>query len=180
MRSLWLGVLMTTLAYGQVPEPRLVEGKTLATIPGPLANRERLPDLAPRFGSPDMDLQIRAMARRGGRVPAVQVPEGTVAISHKVTPQAGWQAYRVEVAPGEKIHARLRGDHEAWFVVRCVNGMGQLEQGMLQNLIKRGNPEATYTNPRKGTSVVYFVVDTSEVLGAYENYTLTFTRINQS
>ena len=116
------------------------------------------------------------MARRGNFVRCVAVPPGEVAIAHRVTYPAGWQAYQVEVPPGEKIKARLRGDHEGWFVVRCVTRMGQLAPGMLRNLIPTGNPEGFYENVGKAPATVYFVVDTTEVTGGDEPYTVTFTR----
>jgi hypothetical protein len=106
----------------------------------------------------------------------VDLPAGDVAVTHTVVLPAGWRAYRFEAAPGEKVHARLRGVHEAWFVVRCVARFGQLKPGMLQNRIHTGNPEASYVNQGKAPSEAYFVVDTSEVLRGDEPYTLTVTR----
>lgn len=43
---------------------------------------------------------------------------------------------------------------------------------MLQNLIPTGNPEASYTNPKKVTNTIFFVVDTSELGAEAEPYTL--------
>jgi hypothetical protein len=176
MRAWVLGIVLSGAGFAQTAAPLPVDGKDLKVVPGPIAGTEHLRDLAPRMGDNGMDLQMRRGARRTGTVPAVAVPPGDVAITHQVTFPAGWQAYQVEAAPGEKIKARLRGDHAGWFVVRCVTHMGQLEKGMLQNLIHTGNPEASYINPRATVSTVYFVVDTTEMITGNEPYTVTFTR----
>ena len=176
MKVLYFGLLLPALVFAQTPELVKVEGKDLPQVPGPLVNHERLRDLVSPIGNTGMDLAIRRASRRNGTVPARAVPPGNVVVSHKVEYPAGWFAFRVEVAPGEKIKARLHGDHEAWFVVRCVTRMGQLEKGMLQNLIQRGKPEATYTSYKKEPTMVYFVVDTKEIVAGSEPYTLTITR----
>ncbi len=177
MKSFILVSVISSLVYAQAPAPAKVLGKDLPSVPGPVATRENLPDLVGPIGNSGMELGIRRSARRGGFVPALAVPAGDTEIAHMVNSQAGWQAYRVEVAPGEKVHARLRGDHEAWFVVRCVNRMGLIERGMLQNRIHTGNPEASYINPKQEAVTVFFVVDTSETSALGEAYTLTILHL---
>jgi len=173
----WMTLLLVPgLLLAQAPEPRKVEGKDLKAVPGPMTGTPRLADPVGRLGNSRMELEIRRSARNTGYVPAVVLPEGDLAIDHKVVQPAGWQAYQVDVAPGERLHARLKGIHEAWFLVRCVNRQGQVEEGMLQNLIATGNPEASYKNPGKTMKTVYLVVDTSE-LQADEHYTLTVRRV---
>ncbi len=175
MRAWVMGILVAGLALAETPAVEVL-GSALKVVPGPIPS-ERLRDLAGGPGNSAIDVRIRRSARRTGFLPAVEVPKGeAIAITHEVSGPAGWQAYRVETAPGEKVHARLRSEHEAWYVVKCVNRNGQLEQGMLQNLIRTGNPEATYQNPGKQAATVYFVVDTTEILGGRESYVLTFTR----
>jgi len=175
MRAWVMGFLVTGLALAQTPAIEVL-GKVLPVVPGPTPS-ERLRDMAGGPGNSGIELRIRRSARRTGFLPAVEVPKGeAIAITHEVSGPAGWQAYRVETAPGEKVHARLRSDHEAWYVVKCVNRNGQLEKGMLQNLIRTGNPEATYQNPGKQATTVYFVVDTTEILAGREPYVVTFTR----
>jgi hypothetical protein len=176
MKALLMFGMIASLAFAQAPEMVKTQGKDLPRVPGPLVNAERLKDLATPFGSSSIDLTIRRASRNTGSVPAVAVPPGNVEVSHQVDYPAGWFAFRVEVAPGEKVKARLRSDHEAWFVVRCLNKMGMLEKGMLQNLIHRGNPEASYTNFKKVPTMVYFVADTKEIVLGNEPYTITFTR----
>ena len=60
-------------------------------------------------------------------------------------------------------------------MVRTVNKWGALEAGMLQNVIKTGNPEARYTNPTQEAKSIYFVVDTTELNILGEEYSLEVT-----
>ena len=154
----------------------VLEGKALPQVPGPLTGTQPLLDRSFNPGDSRIDLAMRAAARRGGATPGVQVPAGDVAIRHGVALPAGWMAYRVEAAPGERIQARLRTTHEGWFKVSVVNKFGEMEEGMLHNLIPTGNPEASYQNPRKDTATVYFVVDTTTQLNGSEPYLLLITR----
>jgi len=176
VRAFFIGCLVSGLVFAQAPEIVKVEGKDLRKVPGPLAQTERLRDPVMAMGESRMGLEIRRSARSGGTVPTVAAPAGNSAIAHKVTYPAGWQAFAVEAAPGETLKARLTGDHQAWFLVRCVTRQGHLEKGMLQNLIATGNPEASYTNHKPKATTVYFVVDTTDTAGSTEPYTLTITR----
>jgi hypothetical protein len=153
-----------------------VAGKDLPKVPGPMTGTSALRDLSNLPGDSRMDLAIRRSARRTPTVPAVAVPAGDLAIRHAVPFAAGWMAYKVEAAPGERIQARLAGVHEGWFKVRVVNRFGDLGEGMLQNLIQTGNPEASYQNPGKAAVTVFFVVDTTVKLSGDEPYTLSFRR----
>lgn len=153
-----------------------VEGKDLPSVPGPLTGSPYLKDPLAAVTATPMELQMRGIARRVGYVPAVAVPGGDVVVTHAVDPMAGWMAFRVEAAPGETLKARLRGDHEGWYLMRCVNKWGQIEQGMLPNLIPTGNPEASYTNPRGEAYTVFFVVDTTMIPLPNEKFEVTFLR----
>ena len=179
MRALILGCMFPALVLAQAPapEPVQVDGKDLPKVAGPLVSRMRLPDLVGRIGNSDIDLGIRRSSRRMGSIPAVAVPAGDVAVSHEVMQPAGWYAYQVEAAPGETVKARVRADHNAWFVVRCVDRNGLLAKGMLQNLHPTGNPEASFINYEKEKVRVFFIVDTTEVFSASEPYVLTFLRV---
>lgn len=150
-----------------------VEGRTLASVPGPMVRR--LADPARGLGPEGLEGQIRRSARRTPSIPAVAVPSLPLAVSDRIADPAGWRAYRVEVPGNATVHARLTGDHEAWFQVRTVNKWGDLETGMLQNLIPTGNPEATFRNPKAEPVTLYFVVDTTEMGMQGEAFKLTFT-----
>jgi len=166
-------LLMLPLA-AQTPAP--VDGQTLPKVPGPIVTGSALKDMAGDPGDSRMDRQMRRTARRTGPLPCVVVPIGEVAIAHGVALPAGWMAYQVEAGPLETVKAALQGDHPAWFRVKVVNKFGQLEKGMLQNLIPRGEPQASYINPKAAPAKVFFVVDTTLILNSAEPYTLTFTR----
>lgn len=169
-----LFVLAVSLLPAQAPQ---VAGKDLKTVPGPFVDRYcRAPgyhDPAAGPGNDNLQMQIRESARNSPAIPAVALPEGPVSVSDRVGSVAGWKAYRLEVAPGIKVHARIHSAHDAWFKVRTVNRLGNLEEGMLQNLIGTGNPEASYTNPKKEANTIFFVVDTTDPDAVSETYTLT-------
>lgn len=171
MRTLALLLLCALISQVQaIPE---VEGRTLPSVPGPMT--DRYPDPSRGIGFNDIEAQMRHQSRRTASIPAVAIPKAPIAVKDRISDPAGWLAYRVEVPPNGRVHARLTGVHEAWFLVRTVNRWGHLEQGMLQNRIPTGNPEASYINPKAEARTVYFVVDTTErnILG--EEFKLTIT-----
>ncbi len=177
MRALPILTSLLVVVPMAAAQPRAeLSGKDLKAVPGPLVDRycgaPGYHDPAEGPGNSPIQMQMRAAARRGPSIPALALPNGPVAVSDTVGSIAGWKAYRVEVPSGTKVHARIHSAHDGWFLVRTVNRMGNLEQGMLQNLIPTGNPEASYTNPKKETNTIYFVVDTSELSTETEPYTL--------
>ncbi|HET8901060.1 MAG TPA: hypothetical protein VFM84_03890 [Holophagaceae bacterium] len=171
-----LCLLICPVMAAQGAAPKEVAGKDLAAVPGPFVDRYcgvpgyHDPTAGP--GNSPIQMQIRESARRGPSIPAVALPEGPVAVADTIGSPAGWKAYRVDVPPGAKVHARVHGPHQGWFLVRTVNRMGTLEKGMLQNLMLTGNPEASYTNPKTETNTIFFVVDTTEPDVNGEPYTL--------
>lgn len=176
MRTALSFFLAPLLAAQQAAAPKPIAGKDLPAVPGPFVERycstPGYHDPAADPSNPPVQMEIRTSARRGPSIPARALPAGPVAVSDIVGSAAGWKAYRVEVPAGARVHARIHSAHDGWFLVRTVNRMGALEEGMLQNLIGTGNPEATYTNPRKETHTIFFVVDTSELGAESEPYTL--------
>ena len=172
----WGPALWATAALlGQTPVLPM-DGAFLRKIPGPIAESRQFQDQALGPEVSRMEASIRRSARRGVTLPGVRVPPGDVAITHAVAQPAGWMAYQVEAEPGGTVKARLRGEHEAWFRMFVVNKFGQLEKGMLQNMAKRGNPEASYINPGAQAATVYFVVDTTTPFNGDEPYVISFTR----
>lgn len=172
-----LSLLMTPLLAAQTASaPKPVEGKDLPSVPGPFVERycgvPGYRDPAEGPGQSRLQMEIRASARQGPSIPARALPPGPVAVSDIVGSAAGWKAYRVEVPAGAGVHARIHSAHDGWFLVRTVNRMGALEAGMLQNLIGTGNPEASYTNPKREPNTIFFVVDTSETSAVSEPFTL--------
>jgi hypothetical protein len=168
-----IAVLFALPLFAQAPVA--VAGKDLPKVAGPLAGSRAMGDRSREFGDSLMDRQIRSAGRRSP-LPCVAVPAGDVTIEHAVSQPAGWMTYRVETAPWETVKARLRGGHEAWFAMKVVNKWGELEEGMLQNRIHTGNPEASFLNRTQLARTVFFVVDTTTIFNGAEPYTLTFTR----
>lgn len=170
-----LPFLAASLLFAQTPPPS-VAGKDLKPVPGPFVDRfcaaPGYHDPAAGPGNSPIQMQMRESARRGPSIPALALPDGPVSVADTIGSVAGWKAYRIEVPPGAKVHARIHAAHEAWFTVRAVNRLGALEQGMLQNLMLTGNPEASYTNPKGEANTIFFVVDTTEADVNSEPYAL--------
>ncbi len=166
-------LLFTCSLLAQTPEIPQVEGKTLPAVPGPMT--DRMPDPARGLRFNGIEAQMRHQSRRTASIPAVAVPSTPLAVHDRIGDPAGWRAYRVEVPPRGRLHARLTGVHEAWFLVKVVNRWGHLEEGMLQNRIPTGNPEASYANPKAEKATVFVVVDTTEQNMLGEEFNLTFT-----
>lgn len=169
---------LLVLAPAQVAAPPQdlpeVDAKTLPGVPGPLV--PHYPDPSRGVGSSGLDTALRARARRGVNIPAVALPPGSTRVRDAIPDISGWRAYRIEVPAGGGFKARLHGPHEAWFVVKVLNRWGTLEEGMLQNRIPTGNPEASYRNPKAAPNTVYIVVDTTETHIQGETFTLDVTR----
>lgn len=161
------------LLLSALQSPPVFEGGKLEKVPGPIVPVEPDPALGPGMSSTER--AMRAHARRGGALPAVAVPALPCVIDDRVEFASGWKAYRVEAPAGATVKARLRGDHEGWFVVKTMNRWGTLEKGMLQNRISTGNPEASFINPKRKAATFYFVVDTTETSADREPYRLELT-----
>ncbi|HJV49586.1 MAG TPA: hypothetical protein VJ549_09960 [Geothrix sp.] len=106
----------------------------------------------------DITAEVQAMARRGF-VAVNPIGDDIDEFTDVSEFPAGWKAYGFSVPPGEKIHIRLHHPAEGWFRLVMFNKWGELEKGMLQNLIPTGNPEVSYTNSRKEPRSVYVIVD---------------------
>ncbi|OQA37838.1 MAG: hypothetical protein BWY56_00591 [Acidobacteria bacterium ADurb.Bin340] len=177
MLPLTVGLMFLSLST-QAPEPALpvVLGKDLAQVPGPQRPDPRLlaPDVP--MGCSPLEAYGRRAARRAATLPCLAVPRWPAEIQDQAVATAGWKAYRVEVGPRERLHARLRALHEAWFVVKVVNRWGQLEEGMLRSTLATGNPETTYENPKDQPATIFLVVDTTETGADQEPYRLQINR----
>ena len=167
-------LLAPTQTAAPAQELPVVDAKSLPGVPGPLV--PHYPDPSRGAGSTGMDAVLRARARRGVNIPAAALPPGSLRVKDRIPDTSGWRAYRIEVPAGGGFKVRLHGPHEAWFVVKVLNRWGTLEEGMLQNRIPTGNPEASYRNPKGAPNTVYIVVDTTENHATGEEYTLTVTR----
>jgi len=116
------------------------------------------------------------MARRGF-IRVIPVDGEVTELTGYAEFPAGWIAYGFVVAPKGKLHVRLHHSNEGWFRLAMMNKWGQLEEGMLQNLIPTGNPEVTFNNPTDQVKAVYVLVDDPGLMSTKENpFTLKIER----
>lgn len=100
------------------------------------------------------------MVARKGFLPVTPVPDELKELIWVAEFPAGWRAYGIVMPPSGKLQVRPHHPNAALFRVNMSNNWGTLEEGMLQNLIPTGNPEAAYQNPsEKETRVVYVIVE---------------------
>ncbi len=148
--------------HGQAPETKaplpILEAKDL-----PPAARGPMTPEGPDLGA-EQGIQgtSRRAARKGPSIPALQLPAGSVRVKDKVPDISGWRAYAIEIPAGESVKVEVVEGRKAWFLVRGVNQWGRLEEGLLQNLIPKGDPYATYKNPSQKAKTIYFIVDTKD------------------
>ena len=171
MLTIFAPIVAMAILQGQ---PQQIEASSLPKINGPMPPSyfDPAPD---SYKRDDIDAYMRRQARRGGMLPAVALPPEDVVVSDMAKDVAGWKAYQVIVQPGQTVHVRLRAKREAWFQVKTVNRWGNTEKGMMQNLLHKCDPEASYINMGKETKTVYFVVDTNELNMFNEPYSLHVT-----
>jgi len=163
-------VIAIVLTQAGPPE---YDASDLPKVSGP--RPPRYADPAPRYTGTGMDAYIRHMARRGGMIDAVALPEGDAIVKDKMVSAAGRKAYRATVPPGQTVKVRLRSDHEAWFVVKAANRLGMVEKGMAHHSLHTCDPQTTYINSSKETKTVFFIVDTTELVVAHVPYSLHIT-----
>jgi hypothetical protein len=157
----------------QVPAPLpVVEAKDLPTAPrGPMT--PQVPDAGADSG---LMGEARRSARRGPSLSALQLPAGSVRVKDKIPDVSGWRAYAIEVPAGGKVKVHVVEGRKAWFRVLAVNAWGRDEQGLLQNRIHSGEPQATYQNPSRETRTLYFIVDTLDANMSGEAFEIEVTR----
>jgi hypothetical protein len=97
-------------------------------------------------------------------------------VKDKISDWAGWQAYAIEVPAGGSVKAHVVEGRKAWFRVLGVNAWGRLEEGLLQNRIQTGEPQATYKNPSQETRTIYFIVVSLDENPVGDPFTLEVTR----
>lgn len=135
--------------------------------PRPLP-RWTVPPTSDQWQHRDIMAEIQAMSRRGF-IRVNPIGEGVDAFSGVSEWPAGWKAYGFLVPAGEKLHVRLTHSHEGWFRLMMVGKWGQVEKGMLQNLIPTGNAEASYINYSDQPRSVYVIVDDPGWMSSIEN-----------
>lgn len=150
----------------------VVEAKDL-----PQAQRGPMTPQVPDAGADSSLLgEARRSARRGPSLSALQLPAGSVRVKDKIPDVSGWRAYAIEVPTGGKVKVHVVEGRKAWFRVLAVNAWGRDEQGLLQNRIHSGEPQATYQNPSRETRTLYFIVDTLDANMSGEAFEIEVTR----
>ena len=166
-----LPLLLALLMESPNPDEPL-KGSDLPLVTGPTAPGGG--DAAATFGADRTGLRTRRAARQGS-ILTVAVPTGATRIADRILSPSGWKAYRLDIPARGKLVARLRSDRESDFRLRVINRWGRMEEGMLQNRIYRGKPEASYFNPKDAPNTIYLIVDTRDT-NASEPYVLEFTQ----
>lgn len=171
MNPLFLVLPVLALQAPQAPLPE-VEAKDLPAAPrGPMP-----PRIADQGAEAGITGQVRRSARQGASIPALQLPAGSLRVKDKVPDMSGWRAYAIEVPGGGTVKVHVVEGRKGWFRVLGVNAWGRDEEGLLQNRIHTGEPQATYKNPTKETRTVYFIVDSLDVNMVGDAYTVEITR----
>jgi hypothetical protein len=72
---------------------------------------------------------------------------------------AGWRGYGMVVPPRGEVKVSLEHPNRGWFRVAMCNKWGNLEVGMLQNVVHTFEPVVTYKNPTDKAHPIYIIVD---------------------
>ena len=110
------------------------------------------------WGRRDIMGEIQFMAR-GGFVPCTRMADDASEVSDYADFPSGWKGYAFVVPANGTLHVKLDHVNRGWFRLVMMNKWGDLEAGMLKNLIPTGNPEVTYTNPSNEIKAVYIIAD---------------------
>lgn len=151
-------LLLPSLLLLQAPAPLPdMQAKDLPQAPrGPLTPQVR--DLASGQGP---TLAARRAARRGPSLPALLLPEGNCRVQDQVPNISGWKCYAAQVPPGGSVKVHVVDGRTGWLRVLAVDVSGRQEaEGLLQNKIPTGEPQASYRNLGQTPRTVYFIVDT--------------------
>ncbi len=171
MNPLFLTIPLFALQAPPASFPE-VEAKDLAPAPrGPM-----VPHVRDAGAEHSIMGKARHNARSGPSIPALQLPVGSVRVQDKVPDMSGWRAYAIEVPGGGTVKVHVVVGRKGWFRVLGVNAWGRQEEGLLQNRIPTGEPQATYKNPSAETRTIYFIVDTLDTNMVGEPFTLEVTR----
>ncbi len=150
---------MISLSLIGSDELPIVDGTKLIRVPGPLVDHRVDPS---RWPGRSNGLDFRRIARQSSAIPAVSAPIEESIIEDKIQDQAGWKAYRFDIPPRSSYEFSIKADRISWFSLRVINKWGQIEVGMLQNIIQRGYPYASYINDTNKTKTIFVVLDTTE------------------
>lgn len=106
----------------------------------------------------DLMAEIQAVARQGV-IPVLPVPGDVDLLNDSTAIPSGWKAYGFTVPGNGELEVRLEHPNLGWFRLAMVNKWGQLQEGMLQNLIPKGFPVVTFKNPKREAQQVFIIAD---------------------
>jgi len=168
-----LAILSPIFAFvGLQGQLQVIEATSLPTVNAPLPPGYL--DPASWSYTSSVDAMTRITSRKA-MPPTVALPEGDCIVSDQIKNLAGWSAFQATVPSGRTVKVRLKAQHEGWFEVKTVNKWGNYEREMLQNLVPKFDPEASYTNKSSQTKIIYFIVDTTEASSFNEKFFLHFS-----
>ena len=110
------------------------------------------------WGRRDLMAEIQFMSRQGF-VACTRVADDALEVTDYSNFPQGWKGYAFVVPAKGTLHVSLNHVNRGWFRLVMMNKWGDLQAGMLQNLIPTGNPEVTFKNPRDEAQAVYVVAD---------------------
>jgi hypothetical protein len=106
----------------------------------------------------DLMKEIQAMSR-SGFIPVVPVAGDVDSLNDVSYFPSGWKAYGFVVPAHGELEVRLTHPAQGWFRLVMVNKWGSLQEGMLQNIIPKGDPIVTFKNPRNSSQEVFVIAD---------------------
>ncbi|MBL0209800.1 MAG: hypothetical protein IPQ13_02635 [Holophagaceae bacterium] len=110
------------------------------------------------WGHRDIFAEIQFMSRQGF-VACTRVADDALEVSDYADFPQGWKGYAFVVPAKGTLHVSLNHTNRGWFRLVMMNKWGDLQEGMLQNLIATGTPEVTFKNPKDEAQAVYVVAD---------------------
>lgn len=157
--------LVSTLMLAQVP---VIDGTKLLPTMGPSIQygpgwTNALKNLLP--------LQ-NFHQKRPSFIMTVIAPEGDCDIKDIMNNPSGFKSYRFNVLAKQTVTFKLNVLYKANFRLFTVNKWGDLEEGMLQNLIQKGEPQASYISPKDTTNIIYLIVTGDSSWTYWEPYTV--------
>ncbi len=110
------------------------------------------------WGHRDLMAEIQFMSRQGF-VPCTRVADDALEVTDYSNFPQGWKGYAFVVPAKGTLHVSLNHVNRGWFRLVMMNKWGDLQAGMLQNVIYTGKPEVTFKNPKDEAQAVYVVAD---------------------
>lgn len=106
----------------------------------------------------DLMSEIQWVSRTGFVATTRVADDATEVTDYSDFPQ-GWKGYAFVVPAKGTLHVSLNHVNRGWFRLVMMNKWGDLQAGMLQNVIYTGKPEVTFKNPKDEAQAVYVVAD---------------------